>query len=647
MKNEIVEILEKCCNSYSKGELYIFTEEDSKKVCNALAININKDTEITDDLYDEIYFKAKSLFSNNKFFNNITVSDSGYGEDIIHTIPMGSMDELKAGDWDKWKVGHHAFILSDKLDGCSVILTYKEGKLFTAATRGRGIKGKDIMRHANIIKSIPKKIPYKDELIVRGELLFLKSIIDWKLSELQKETGKVYKNGRNSISGLLCAKEPSYSLADAKFVAYWTSKKLGNSFELLTENSFEVPYNHIIYTDYIDDNGNKISVNDEFLINCVKTRLKQSDYELDGIILTQLDNIQEGFETGTINPKASRKFKIGIYNNIAESVVTNINWQISKFGKFTPVLEIEPREVSGCTVTNVTGHNYKNVLDMQCGIGSKVKICRSGLVIPYLLEVLEPSTEYNLPDIKTKIEGVDLLLDDWDLNDYSCEAFIQDLVYFGRKLNIDQMGYGNCKKLFWDCMRDNIVLDPLDLLALPEGLITAIIGKNGKKIEACLKAKKTTSTEVQIAAALSSFGEGIGERVLNLVFDKYGTLDVSKEQLKLLDGFGDVRISQYLNSIDNWKYCKEILSVRLGWKFKENTSKESTEIICFSGIRDKIFATWLEEKGMTVTDAWNSKVTCLVVKDINASSGKIKKAKEKGIKISSLEDFKKECGYND
>lgn len=643
MNENIKKILEKCNEQYSNGLLYRLTGEDVLNISEDLLLDLEED-EVTDEIYDILYYTAKSKYPTDLFFTKLTSNNTGYGEEIVHETPMGSMDELKAGDWEKWSKGHKKFVLSDKLDGCSIILTYENGELKTAATRGRGLKGKDIMRHVKLIESIKKIIPYKDKVIIRGELLFKKVMIDWLIGEVKETTGKVYKNGRNMIAGLLNSKEASYDLANANFIAYWTSLYFGNSFEFLNEQGFEVAYNHEVYRNWEekDSEGNVIQkeLTDADLISMVKTRLANSNYELDGVILTQLDNIEEGFETGTINPKASRKFKIGIYNNIAESVVTNIKWQVSKFGVFTPVIEIEPKEVSGCTVTNITAHNYKNLITKKCGIGSKVKFCRAGLVIPHLMQVLTPSENYNLPNVKTRTEGVDLILNDYDLNEYSCETFIQSMVDFGRKLDIDQMGYGNCATIFWECMKGNLVLDAFEFLGLPKGLVSDILGKNGEKLEASLKVKKTTSTEAQVCAALSVFGKGIGETVLNKVYSKYNTLFVTEEQLNALEDFGDVRITQYLNRIESWKTIRELL-IKVGWVFKEPKNKDvSGPIVCFSGIRDKQFAAYLEENGGIATDSWKSSVTHLVVKDKNGNSSKIKKALEKNIPILTLDEAK-------
>jgi len=651
MQSQIKSILEKCNLAYSNGEFYVLTDLDIAFLEQILGIYVNAD-EVTDQIYDVIYATAKEMWPDDEFFNKLTSENIGYGIDVIHEIPMGSMEELKEGDFEKWSKGHNQFMFSDKLDGCSLILTYNEGKLVTAATRGHGIKGKDVTRHIKFVKNVPQTIKYPNKIIIRGELLFKKSMINSMMDQFEQISGKRPKNGRNTISGLLTRKESYKTILEmCHFVAYWTSTNQGLSFDILKNLGFEVPYYDVISTE---------TLTDENMIEIVKTRIKFSDYELDGIILTQMDNIEEGFVGGTINPKCSRKFKMGIYQNEAVSIVKNINWQISRWGVFTPVLEIEPVEICGCTISNITAHNYANVITSKCGIGAKVKFKRAGLVIPKLEEVLETSEEYNLPKCKTCINGVDLVFDEdeedaWCNNTNGIAEFVWEkdlraLEYFGQKLEIDQFGYGNCKELYntymtkFDCR-----LTPIDIFNLTDDFIVKTIGKNGEKIVTSLKTKKSTLTEVLFATAIGAFGPDMGERVLQQVWDKYETLyPLTKEQLEVIDGFGDARVQQYLNYQENWNDIRKFMSNFLIFKKEEKeitSNKLNKYVICFTGIRDKQFAEYVNKNGGIATDTWRKDVTHLVVKDKNSVSSKTKKAQDIGIPIVTLDEIYKETEY--
>ena len=286
MNEQIKSILEKCNESYSKGEVYFLKDDEYPIVEKEFNITIPH-LDVDDSLYDIIYYCAKEKWPEDSFFNKLTSNNIGYGQDIIHEIPMGSMEELKEGDLEKWTKGHEQFLISDKLDGCSLILTYENGELTIAATRGHGTKGKDIMRHVQNV-GFPKKISYKDKIIIRGELLFPKICIPTILNLLEQTSSKKQKNGRNTIAGALNSKETRpYIFQQTDFVAYWTSKDQGTlkAFEFLKKEGFKVPFYQVMSADTLTDDN---------MIDLVKTRLKFSDYELDGIILTQLDNIEEG-----------------------------------------------------------------------------------------------------------------------------------------------------------------------------------------------------------------------------------------------------------------------------------------------------------------------------------------------------------------
>lgn len=634
MEQEILNILKNCKTSYSLGEVYTLSEHEKRVLNDELNIGLLDDT-VDDYTFDLIYSEAKKLWPEDSFFNELTSENVGYGVDVKHAEPMGSMDELKAGDWDKWKIGHNKFILTDKLDGCSVVLTYDKGEIVQAATRGRGLVGKCILRHLYMIKNIPLKIPYQENIVIRGELLCPKNEIQQMLDDTEKVTGKRQKNGRNTIAGALNKKETQFAIfSHSKFVAYWDSIDRGQNIEKLKEYGFDIPYlQHI--------SGN---TTEEELVAIIKKRLIESEFEIDGIILTQEDNPEQGYIGSSLNPKASRKLKLGIYDNVATSVVTNINWQVSKHGALKPVLEIEPTEVCGCTVTHITGHNYENIMKTCCGIGSKIKFCRAGLVIPYLQEVLTTSSNFNLPKFYIR-KGVDIYLDkDKDITGSLEEQKIKQLEYFGKKLEIEQLGYGNCKKLYEALQGEEMETSPECILLLPEGFITAIIGENGKKIEKSLSEVKAHLLQPKFAAACGAFGPAIGEKILDLVFDKYNTLDVSKDQLLALEGFAESRAKQYVEYLPNWLniYAKVLNG---GIQFISNSKKITSDKfagknVCFSGIRDKDLMTYINENGGNASGDWKKDTNILVVKDLNSTSSKMNKAKASNCLILDIEKAK-------
>lgn len=623
MNKNIKNIIEKANSAYSNGDVYILNENELFIINSILDLNISETT-LVDSIYDIIYSKAKEKWPNDSYFNQLQSINSGFGVSIKHDEPMGSMEELKTGDWNRWKSNHKKWLQSDKLDGCSIILTYNNGKLIKAATRGRGIEGKCILRHIPSIKNIPQTISFNDYIVIRGELLCPKAEIADMLKEVFEIEGKEQKNGRNTIAGALNRKETNETVfKHAHFVSYWDSFNHGLNFNKLKELGFETPY-AIEITE---------KTTEEDLIKKVEDRLNNSEYELDGIILTQIDNPEEGFVSGTINPKASRKFKIGIYNNSAESTVLDITWQISKNCKLTPVLNIEPIELCGSTISNVTGHNYQNLVDKQCGIGSKVKIKRAGLVIPHLEEVLSPSTDLNLPT-DSYVKGVDLYAN--AANNY---VYVRKLIHFAKIFDLEQAGESSMEKILeYSPLYEN----PMFLFSLDKDIAKVLLGVNGTKLyNSIQKIFNEGTTEAKLADACGSFGEGFGESLLSRIEQKYGSLVPLTEEI---EDFGPARMKQYndkyLMWLNDYSIYKSLNGKIIQMKQKNSTSLLNKYVVCFTGIRDKEFVKYLENNGATVTDNFTKNVNVLIAKDPNSTSNKIVKAKKQGCLIMTLDQAK-------
>ena len=403
-----LDILQKCSETYYlMGEYYKLNE------CQTLEEELGEkifqlyNVEVSDGIYDMLYEKAFNKWPDNPFFKLIGSKEVTDGTKVKFDRPMGSMDELKEGDWIKWAKKDY-YVVSSKLDGLSVKLFYENGVLVQAASRGDGFEGSDITRHILQISNIPHKIHIKDKVEIRGELICPKKDIQSMIDDLKDETGKEYKNGRNTIAGFLNSKKTLQSVAKyAHFVAFDNDLDVKTElerFDKLKDLGFETPTYALRHYP-----------NEEDLIRMVVNVKNNDPYECDGIILTLNipDNEHKGFETGSINPKKSRKFKIGATNNSAETIVKNIIWNVSKSGKLVPTVEIEPINVVGVTIKYATGHNYKNIVENGIGIGSRIVVKRSGDVIPYIDKVLEPRFNvYNLPDIEYFENGVDIELKD-------------------------------------------------------------------------------------------------------------------------------------------------------------------------------------------------------------------------------------------
>ena len=641
-----IEILKKCSDLYyNSDELLKLNASECAKIEEELNQKIfdSYPIEITDSLYDMIALKAKTLFPNDSYWKEVGAQATGYGIDIKIPFTAGSLEELHQGDFDNWVFKRNHLTISAKLDGCSCVLHFANGKLVNAISRGDGLVGKDITRHYLKSNNAITEISVKDDIWIRGELIIPKEQFEYV------KTISHYKVARNTVAGIINAKEPAQPVIanSLHFLAYhidsdtFKTDSEESMFVWLKQEGFETP----VYR-FHSQEQDKLS--EQQLIKMVKELKESYEYEIDGIVLTVDEHeLWNGYETGTINPKYSRKFKIGGTDNTAETIVESITWQVSKHGRMTPVLNIKPVKIQGVEVSNVTANNYEFLTKLKSGVGSKIIIKRHGDVIPNVESVIVESTNYDIPaDVKTKIEGVNLVVDDEE-SSYVDEMLIQKLVFFGQALEIDQWGYGNCKIMYEALDNDyHMIFRPALVFADPltHKMYSKYIGVNGTKIEESLNKRKENITEVEFASACNAFGNGIGERILQPVYDKYGTLQVTKEQLNTIEGFAETRINQYMTNLADWLYIKQFAENECGIKWKEKETPKSNKlsqyVVGFTGVRDKDLMQYINENGGIAAESVTSKTNVLIAKDPKGNSSKLVKAREKGITIMSLEEAK-------
>lgn len=665
MNNEeyLISILSKASDCYyNLGEYLELSEEECDSIKEILQIPCQLC--VSDPMFDEIYKKTKMLYPDNEFFKKVGIEERSLKKVKLPFI-MGSMTELHKGELLNWINKDWQYCCSAKLDGCSCGLLYKNGKLFKAYTRGDGYEGQDItstvMRFGN---HLPKTIPLNEfDVFIRGEIIIPKKDIPNLLNELKEETGREYKNGRNSVAGCLNAKTaPKTFVKYAHLLCYHIEGDFvreSHIFESLENCGFETPYWGLMNGDTFDE--------EDMIENNVKMR-DEYEYEVDGTIITENLRINKGFDNGTINPKMSKKFKIGCVNDYKESKVINIHWQISKDGYAKPVVEIEPIELDGASVSFVTGNNFDNIINNKISIGSTVKCHRAGQVIPFIDEVVESNEEenYNIPNMAYFDHiGTDLVLSkhpnyenfsDEMINEYmnlENEMLLQKTVYFCQKVGIDFAGEGNLRKLLGN-ITESYTSNPgvYKLLMYTRDYMIEVLGINGGKLYDSAIEKLTNVSEALFFDAIGAFGRGIGSKKLQKLLDKYGTLKLTYEQVVSTEGFADTSAKQYTDNIQSYEewyniiHCdsfKRLFSNTL--PFKSNTVEKISNkfkdlVVVFTGIRDKQMEDVIVKNGGKVISSFTKDTNLLIVKDINSNSSKVTKARERNVQIISYEDAK-------
>lgn len=639
----IIALLQRCQDAYSQGNFYKLSREDADLLDE---VSYWEGTEMDDIMYDYIYYKYRNVYPTNQFFYKVGKSDAGYGAEVdLSGWPAGSMEEIKEGDLNKWKI-NEPYLISAKLDGCSLVLFYKNGYLQTASTRGDGLKGFDVTRHVCNIPSIPFQLPdgEREDIIVRGELIINKEAWVKCKEELEETFGKSFANARNTVAGFLNAKTTNPVVAKyVTFLAYAINNDHDEEqkFIDLQEYGFLVP-TYAIY--------NYNEFDEEVLKERIKAIKDTYSYECDGVILTLVNNQRlPGYETNTLNPRCSRKYKVGMADEAKETTVLKVRWQISKDGLLKPVLEIAPIVLDGATVSNVTANNYSTVKSLGLGPGAIIKVKRSGMVIPYLEEVVQPAEIISEPDVPFILSdtGVEAIYAG-DSENVLFDINLQKVVFACKQLDIDQAAEGNLRKIADEYynITEGQFLTLLDLIQLDEDTIVSIIGKNGKKLYKSLHDRVSHVSEPELFDALGTFGRGIGKSKLQKIFDSYGCLCPSKERILALEGFSDITAQQIIDHKEDYLKTQDLImnldAVKLVEKIQPQlkSTKYSEYHVCFTGVRSEELCRIITENGGVATENWNKSVNLLVAKDPSSTSGKAKKARELGVKIISLDEAK-------
>lgn len=592
---------------------------------------------VNDQIYDMLVDRLKELNPNNKILQSIGSNPEHKRTTVTLPYHMGSMDKIKPdkGEVDKWiKKYNGPYVISDKLDGLSGMFMILKNGTVNLYNRGDGDIGTDlnhIINHIDSLKKISNKdLPYQ-ELTVRGE--FIISIDNFKKYE------KTKKNARNMVSGIINSKRINKSIMkDLEFVAYEIIKpklKPSEQYSLLKHLGFDVVFNTM-----------KTSISEKELESILDNRRKNSSYEIDGIIVID-DNIHNYPSSG--NPKYAFAFKTIRDEGIKTVKVIDVQWNISKDGYLKPIIDIEPVDVNGVTIKHATGFNAKYIIDNNIGVGSIIKIIRSGDVIPYVLEVVK-GTVPKLPNVKYKwtTSGVDILIDE-HTDDTKKSQLVKELAYFFKKLEIDGASEKTIEKMVDVGLSSikKILNAPLTKFLTVENFGSKMANKIYDNIHNAIQ----NVNIVTLMTASNKLGHGIGEKKIKLILDEYPdllTMKTTKKELidKITDieGFDTKTATQFVSNLPKfitfYNKIKDVITISKQGK-KQSNGMFNDMVIVFTGFRNKEWEKFINSEGGKITSNVSSNTSLVVTKDINDDSSKLKTAKEKNIQIMSMENFKK------
>lgn len=611
--------------------------------------------------YDKLYDQLESLEKE----TGIILAGSptqNVGYEVLSELPkeahpsrMLSLDKTKDVEELKSWLGDKTGLLSWKMDGLTVVLTYEDGELTKAVTRGNGEIGEVITANARTFVNIPLRIPYKGRTILRGEAIITYSDFE-KINESIPELDAKYKNPRNLCSGSvrqLSSQITAERNVHFKAFALVEGEDAGNSRKAqlgwLAEQGFEVVSYREVTADTLEPAVRKFS--EEVALN---------DEPSDGLVLIY-DDIEYGRSLGTTAkfPRDSIAFKW--QDEIKETVLKEIEWSASRTGLINPIAVFDPVELEGTTVSRASVHNVSIMKELKLGIGDRITVYKANMIIPQIADNLTSSDTCVPPDEcpvcghKTRLKdesGVQTLYcENEDCPAKKTKSF--SLFVSRNALNIEGLSESTIEKL----TAGGYIKEMADFFRLEEHRdeIAQIEGLGEKSFDNLIasieQARDTTPARLLYALGIPGIGSanaGVIARHCGGDWEKMTT--ISKEELVEIDGIGDVMAEAYVTYFANEVNLKKANAVASELSFKETIAKEQI----FEGMtfvitgslehfeNRKQLQELITDRGGKAAGSVSAKTTYLINNDTESNSSKNKKAKELGIPIISEEDFLKQ-----
>lgn len=573
---------------------------------------------------------------------------------FAHESPMLSLAKTKQiaelADFLKSAVA----VLSWKLDGLTVVLTYEDGKLAQAVTRGNGQIGELVTDNAMMFANLPLRIPFVGKLVVRGEAIITYSQFEKINAQIEDVVSK-YKNPRNLCSGSVRQLDSSITKKrGVKFYAFSLSKIQDMNFNLRSEELEFLKSLGFEVVEYKLTDAKNI----EFDVSEFEKRISKNDFPTDGLVL-RLNDIKYGESLGTTDkyPKDSIAFKWK--DEIATTVLKQIQWSASRTGLLNPIAVFEPVELEGTTVSRASVHNVSIVRELKLGIGDSICVYKANMIIPQIAENITKSNTLQLPEfcpvcgkkVELKKErDVSVLL----CKNMECPAKqIKSFTHFVSRnaMNVDGLSEASLEKF----VDNGYIREFADIFKIEryKNEIIAMEGFGEKSFVKLLNSTKKAS-KTSLSRLLYSLGiQGIGVSNAKSIA-KYFDYDIEKvrnadfSEFCAIDGVGDVLaqslVSFFKDAEKNRKLNNllEVLEIEKKEKISEETLRGKTFVITGSleqySNREEL-KTIIEELGGKVAGSVSKNTTCLVNNDLQSASSKNKKAKELGVPIISEQDF--------
>ena len=617
--------------------------------------------------YDRLYDELKELEDE----LGITLSNSptvNVGYEVVselpkerHESPMLSLDKTKEVEELKNFVGDQKVLMSWKMDGLTVVLTYRDGKLYKAVTRGNGEVGEVITNNAKVFKNVPVQIAYQGELILRGEAVIGYKDFE-KINQEIEDVDARYKNPRNLCSGSvrqlnnqITAKRNvmfyAFTLVQADGVDFQNSRAC--QMEWLKSQGFTTVEYYMVTRDTVEDEVAKFS-----------SKISENDFPSDGLVLTY-DDIAYGRSLGRTAKFPRDSFAFKWQDEIRETVLREIEWSPSRTGLINPVAIFDPVELEGTTVSRASVHNISIMEELELGIGDRIEVYKANMIIPQIAENLTRSGVKDIPckcpvcQGETKIRQVGNAKALYCMNPECQAKKIKSFTLFVSRdaMNIEGLSEATLEKF----IGMGFIHEFADIFRLKEHResIQELEGFGEKSCENLLKNIETArnTTLVRLIYSLGIPGIGLANaKMLCRAFswDWEKLKNSTLEELTAVDGIGEILAKGIIAYFQDKKML-EAFSHLLSEVHLEEVQVENTEQVLAGKTfvitgsvthfanRNEMKA-YIEERGGKVTGSVTSKTDYLINNDSTSGSSKNKKAKELGIPILTEDDFLKIAG---
>ncbi len=574
-----------------------------------------------------------------------------------HPAPMLSLDKTKSveelAEWLKDKTG----VLSWKLDGLTVVLTYVDGILAKAVTRGNGEIGEVITNNAKVFKNIPQKIPYKEELTIRGEAVITYSDFE-KINETIQDIDSKYKNPRNLCSGSV--RQLNNEITKKRNVHFFAfnlldtgnekiDETINNKFNFLESLGFEVVEHKDVNKDNIAD-----------VIKEFADKISGNDFPSDGLVLSY-DDVIYGKSLGRTAkfPRDSIAFKWA--DEEAETILRSIEWSPSRTGLINPVAIFDTVMLEGTSVSRASVHNLSIVKQLKLGIGDTIKVYKANMIIPQISKNLTMSSNLSIPDECPACGGATIIKNENNVETLYCanpDCPAKSIKLFSHfvsrnAMNIEGLSEATLEKF----INSGFLYELYNIYELDrfKDQIITMEGFGIKSYENMIasidQSRNTDLTRVIYGLGIINVGNATAKLICkHFKYDIENIISAQVSDYAEIEGIGDViaeGIVSYFSDAKNITNLRKLLE-KLNITQEENSLEQDLEGKTFviTGSLNNFanreeLKKLIEDRGGKVAGSVSAKTSYLINNDVTSGSSKNKKAKSLGVPIISEDEFLK------